>query len=41
MYLMEPAGADDELEREEEEDCEEVEGRLVCEYGVGFDSFEG
>lgn len=41
MYLMEPAGADDKLEGQEEEDGQEVEGRLVGEDGVGFDAFEG
>lgn len=41
MYLVEPARGKDELERDEDEEGEEVERGPVGEDGVGFDALEG
>jgi len=34
VYFVEPAGGDDDFKGEEDEECEDVEGWLVGEYGV-------
>jgi len=40
VYLVEPARRKDELEWDQDEESEEVEGRTIGEDCVGFDSLE-
>lgn len=41
VYLVEPPGTDYKFQGNEEEQGEDVEGGLVGEDGIAFDSFEG
>lgn len=41
MNFVEPARGNEPFEGDEDEDGEYVEGGLVSEYGVAFDSFKG